>query len=118
MSAVSTQLVRKLCGRVGTRRKVATLAGKVDALARHVGVVQLADGVYAGKSADLGWGRVYGGQTMAQAVAAAQATAGPNREMHQRSVPRHCAEGDGLANRGVKGSSQWSQVDTHRALVS
>ena len=85
MSAVSTQLVRKLCGRVGTRRKVATLAGKVDALARHVGVVQLADGVYAGKSADLGWGRVYGGQTMAQAVAAAQATAGPNREMHHFS---------------------------------
>jgi len=75
----------KLSGRVGSRRKVATLAGKVDALARHVGVVQLADGVYAGKSADLGWGRVYGGQTMAQAVAAAQATAGPSREMHQFS---------------------------------
>ena len=40
---------------------------------------------FTAKSVDLGWGRVYGGQTMAQAVAACQHTAGPSRVMHHFS---------------------------------
>jgi acyl-CoA thioesterase II len=40
-------------------------------------------GSFLGKSVDLGWGRVYGGQTMAQGLAAAQHMAGEGRSIHQ-----------------------------------
>lgn len=53
-------------------------------LARHVDVEPLATaGAYLGRSVDLGWGRVYGGQTMAQGLAAAQRFVGPDRLGHQ-----------------------------------
>ena len=52
-------------------------------LIRHVNVEPLeAAGHYLGHSVNLGWGRVYGGQTMAQGLAAAQQAAGPGRSVH------------------------------------
>ena len=41
-------------------------------------------GAYLGRSVDLGWGRVYGGQTMAQGLAACQQLA-PGRSVHHVS---------------------------------
>uniref|UniRef100_A0A7S4C0Z1 Acyl-CoA thioesterase II domain-containing protein n=1 Tax=Chrysotila carterae TaxID=13221 RepID=A0A7S4C0Z1_CHRCT len=38
---------------------------------------------FVGKSVDLGWGRVYGGQTMAQGLSACQQLAGSGRTVHQ-----------------------------------
>ena len=56
-------------------------------LIRHLTVEKVAgsDAVYLGRSVDLGWGRVYGGQTMAQGLAAAQHHAGNNRAVHSIS---------------------------------
>ena len=55
-------------------------------LVRHIDVRAAsrtdAAGVFIGSSVDLGWGRVYGGQTMAQALAACQQLAGPSRVAH------------------------------------
>ena len=65
------------------RRLCSTLSSRVDALVRHVDVRHVEGNAFSGKSVDLGWGRVYGGQTMAQAVSAAQAVAGANRDLHQ-----------------------------------
>ena len=54
-------------------------------LVRHVDVEPVAKKTFVGRSVDLGWGRVYGGQTMAQGLAAAQRFAGPERSVHQFS---------------------------------
>ena len=55
-------------------------------LVEHVDVKPLeAMGHFVGRSADLGWGRVYGGQTMAQGLAACQRLAGPERAVHNFS---------------------------------
>ncbi|GMH85907.1 hypothetical protein TrST_g11641 [Triparma strigata] len=66
---------------------VLSLAERTAALVRHVNVEQILrrtnSGIYLGRSVDLGWGRVYGGQTMAQALSAAQQLAGPERRVHQ-----------------------------------
>jgi acyl-CoA thioesterase-2 len=72
-------------------------AQRLEQLVRHVDVQRASPasaataefvygssaGVFLGRSADLGWGRVYGGQTMAQGLAAAQRYAGPDRSVHQ-----------------------------------
>lgn len=59
--------------------------GAIDALVRHVDALPPPDDpssrVVYGRSLDLGWGRVYGGQTMAQALAACQRLA-PSRTVH------------------------------------
>lgn len=52
-------------------------------LVRHVDVVPEGDGQFIGQSVDLGWGRVYGGQTMAQGLAAAQQFVKSGHEVHQ-----------------------------------
>ena len=69
-------------------RRASTLTSRkrLEALVRHVGVETLTDGsrTFVGGSHDLGWGRIYGGQTMAQAVAACQAVVAP-RVLHQFS---------------------------------
>ncbi len=61
-----------------------TSVARSDAVSRSVA---RSDGAsrFVGRSIDLGWGRVYGGQTMAQALAAAQEVAGPERPVHQLS---------------------------------
>lgn len=40
------------------------------------------DDVFLGQSQDLGWGRVYGGQVLGQALSAAERTVDPNRLVH------------------------------------
>lgn len=63
------------------------MARRVAQLVRHVDVKPLANcsSSFVGRSVDLGWGRVYGGQTMAQGLAAAQHVAGPSRNVHHIS---------------------------------
>ena len=51
-------------------------------LVRHTDVKPLGDGAFVGSSIDLGWGRIYGGQTMAQTLSACQQLAGPGRALH------------------------------------
>ena len=61
-----------------------TLLSRAAGLVRHVDVEPLvaSAGTFIGRSVDLGWGRVYGGQTMAQGLAACQRLA-PGRAIHQ-----------------------------------
>lgn len=54
-------------------------------LVSHVDVQSDGENSFHAESLDLGWGRVYGGQTMAQVVAACQRIAGPSRVLHQFS---------------------------------
>ena len=49
------------------------MRGSVRQLAEHVSVRCVAHQTYVGTSVDLGWGRVYGGQVLAQALSAAYA---------------------------------------------
>ena len=78
-----------LAGRADAARRVVTRLLRRNSstaqLVQHVGVEPLGDGAFLGQSLDLGWGRIYGGQTMAQAVAACQEVAGPGRSLHQFS---------------------------------
>ena len=67
--------VRKLSKFLSTKTRM-------DGLVRHVDVAQESAGVYVGRSLDLGWGRVYGGQTMAQGLAACHRLIGPERTVH------------------------------------
>ncbi|GMH50005.1 hypothetical protein TrRE_jg4478 [Triparma retinervis] len=66
-----------------------TLAERTAGLVKHVDVDQVLrrvnSSISVGHSVDLGWGRVYGGQTMAQALSAAQNLAGESRNLHQLS---------------------------------
>jgi acyl-CoA thioesterase-2 len=74
----------------GARRMATSTAGYMSNLIHHVDVKPLDNnlpannviGVYVGHSVDLGWGRVYGGQTMAQGLAACQQLAGADRSIH------------------------------------
>ncbi len=54
----------------------------VRALLAQLDVDEVRDGVFVGDSLDLGWGRVYGGQVLGQALAAAQRTVDPSRLAH------------------------------------
>jgi acyl-CoA thioesterase-2 len=57
-------------------------AEAVARLLRHLDVQGQADGVFVGESIDLGWGRVYGGQVLGQALAAAERTVEQERLAH------------------------------------
>ena len=63
------------------------LSARTSALLRHVDVTPIVSGssTFIGKSIDLGWGRVYGGQTMAQALSASQRTVPADRDVHEFS---------------------------------
>ena len=54
---------------------------KLEELIELLSLEDLGDDVYRGQSQDPGWGRVYGGQVLGQAVVAAHATV-PERGMH------------------------------------
>lgn len=79
-AAPSLVRAARLCT-AATRRVTA------DALVRHVDVSPVAETstAFVGRSVDLGWGRVYGGQTMAQALAACQKLVGGDFSVHQLS---------------------------------
>jgi acyl-CoA thioesterase-2 len=55
-------------------------------LLKHLSLERIEAGIFRGSSVDLGWGRVYGGQVMAQALAAAQHTLPEDRQVHSM----HC----------------------------
>ncbi len=54
----------------------------VRELLEQLDVEETRDGVFLGASQDLGWGRVYGGQVLAQALAAAERTVDSSRLAH------------------------------------
>ena len=51
-------------------------------LVQHLSLERIDRGIYRGSSADLGWGRIYGGQVVAQALNAAQLTLPLDRHIH------------------------------------
>ena len=71
-----------VAGITATKRRCVSSTAQ---LVSHVDVSHVDDGTFEATSADLGWGRVYGGQTMAQAAAACIRHAGPSRTLHQFS---------------------------------
>ena len=54
----------------------------LDELLRLLELEQVGDGVFVGQSQDLGWGRVYGGQVLGQALSAAERTVDRTRLAH------------------------------------
>lgn len=54
----------------------------VDALLRHLSLEKIEENLYRGQSKNLGWGRVYGGQVLAQAINAAAATVPDEQNIH------------------------------------
>ena len=62
-------------------RQLTGAAKQTQSLVKHLTVREVAAGRFQGNSVELGWGRVYGGQTMSQALDAAHRTA-PGRVVH------------------------------------
>lgn len=56
--------------------------GKLDQLLEHLSLERIEENLYRGPSADLGWGRVYGGQVLAQAIQASAATVESDHRIH------------------------------------
>jgi acyl-CoA thioesterase-2 len=54
----------------------------LSSLLGHLSLERLEEDLFRGNSIDPGWGRVFGGQVLAQALSAAQATAAPGRHAH------------------------------------
>lgn len=59
-----------------------TMNGKLDQLIQHLSLERIEENLYRGPSADLGWGRVYGGQVLAQAIQASSATVKNEHRIH------------------------------------
>lgn len=57
-------------------------AAAVAELVDHFSLERIEDTIFRGRSRDLGWGRVYGGQTLGQALWAANATVPEERRPH------------------------------------
>lgn len=58
------------------------MRGKLQALVDHLSLETIEDNLFRGPSQDLGWGRVYGGQVLAQAIQAAAATVPNEHRIH------------------------------------
>src|SRR5690625_7857293 len=56
--------------------------GKLKQLIQHLSLERIEENLYRGPSADLGWGRVYGGQVLAQAIQASAATVNSDHRIH------------------------------------
>lgn len=55
---------------------------RVDALLDHLSLEKIEENLFRGQSKDLGWGRVYGGQVLAQSIGAAAATVPEDQRIH------------------------------------
>lgn len=55
---------------------------QVEALIKLLALEPIEKTIFRGQSQDLGWGRVYGGQVMGQALSAARQTVDPERHVH------------------------------------
>src|SRR5690554_4671807 len=62
------------------------MRGKLQSLIGHLSLERIEENLYRGPSQDLGWGRVYGGQVLAQAIQAAAATTPPEHRIHSMHV--------------------------------
>lgn len=58
------------------------MATVLDELVKLLSLEKLEENLYRGQSQDLGWGTVYGGQVIGQALFAAQNTVPPDRQVH------------------------------------
>ncbi len=58
------------------------MGATLDELLGLLELDEVGDGVFVGQSQDLGWGRVYGGQVLGQALSAAERTVDPSRLAH------------------------------------
>lgn len=58
------------------------MRGKLENLVDQLSLERIEENLYRGASQDLGWGRVYGGQVLAQAIQACAATTPPDRRIH------------------------------------
>ncbi len=58
------------------------MADQLDALLSLLRLERIEENLFRGQSQDLGWGRVYGGQVLGQALSAAGQTAPPGRPVH------------------------------------
>lgn len=58
------------------------MRGKLETLVDQLSLERIEENLYRGASQDLGWGRVYGGQVLAQAIQACAATVPPDRRIH------------------------------------
>lgn len=56
--------------------------GKLQALVDHLSLERIEENLYRGPSKDLGWGRVYGGQVLGQAIKACAATVPNEHRIH------------------------------------
>src|SRR5262249_57476403 len=54
----------------------------VDDLVQLLALERIEETLFRGRSEDLGWGRVFGGQVLGQAVSAAAQTVPPERTVH------------------------------------
>ena len=55
---------------------------RVEALLDHISLEKIEENLFRGQSKNLGWGRVYGGQVLAQGLAAAAATVPDGQRVH------------------------------------
>lgn len=58
------------------------MATVLDELVKLLSLEKIEENLYRGQSQDLGWGTVYGGQVIGQALFAAQNTVPPDRQVH------------------------------------
>lgn len=63
-------------------KDAAASSNAIRKLLEQLDVEEIRDGVFLGESQDLGWGRVYGGQVLGQALAAAERTVDTSRLAH------------------------------------
>jgi acyl-CoA thioesterase-2 len=58
------------------------MSAALEALVEQLGLERLEDSLFRGQSRDLGWGRVFGGQVLGQALSAAVQTVPDDRRVH------------------------------------
>src|SRR5699024_4501051 len=63
-------------------QQMVRMNGKLGKLIEHLSLERIEENLYRGPSADLGWGRVYGGQVLAQAIQASAATVSSDHRIH------------------------------------
>ena len=61
---------------------MATATEKLDELVRILRLERIEENIFRGQSQDLGWGRVFGGQVVGQALSAAEQTVPESRSVH------------------------------------
>ena len=90
----------------------------ISALVDHLTVAPVSEAspavtTYRGASADLGWGRVYGGQTVAQALDAAHQSA-PGRLVHSFQSFFYRPAGSGAEHRTLLDARRWGAAHCTR----